>query len=78
MAKKQDEKGGAGAEAARKWRKGTEAFLEEFQPVLDDVKQHAANMPHDTLEDSEAVVEYTVSQFKKFSEDRRKRHAAGE
>lgn len=64
-----------GERAARKWRAGTEAFLEEFQPVLDDVKQHAASMPHDTPEDGEKVMAYVIDRYKQFSEERRASHA---
>lgn len=61
--------------AAKKWRAGVAAYLEETDEVYARVKEHAASMPHETPEDSEKIVSYVTEEFKKLAAARRDAHA---
>ena len=62
---------------ASRWKAGTQHYLESFEPVAREIHERAANMPHDSLEDSAAIVEMAVERIKRHASDYHKSNAEG-
>lgn len=57
----------AAAQAAARWRAGTEHYLEKFSPVAKKIHEKARSMPHNSPEDAQAIVEMAISETQEFA-----------